>query len=185
MDYWLVAYIVITILLGTGFVAMMYKRGQIPGAMILLVLLLLVFVFYGLRWFKSGTLKGTESTTGPWPPIVNMCPDFMVSYTDAVGKVYCHDATNTYDLKTNTIAGMTTSITINNVPGQTAFLIKDPSRNTSATELKMDTDGTRWPLLANLKNNPGALMNDPRGKFVRWEGVWDGRSLTTENAPLP
>ena len=60
---------------------MLYNRGQTMGAMILLVLILLVFFFFGLRWFPGGNLNGTQPGKMAWPPIVNMCPDFMVSWT--------------------------------------------------------------------------------------------------------
>jgi hypothetical protein len=184
MDFWLIAYILVTIVVGSGTVSMLYKRGQTVGAMILLVLLILVFVFYGLRWFRGGNLQGTQVATGTWPPIVNMCPDFMVSYTDTTG-VYCYDATNTYGLKTYNGAGLTTGLTINNVPNQSALLMKNPNKNQNATDLKSDVGTTisdyRWPTLRNLLT----IAQDPQGKYLKWEGVWDGRSSTPENAPLP
>lgn len=82
------------------------------SAIITLVLLILVFYFFGKRWFQYGQLKGTQgwivanalaqsgstpaagsspnscaptaSTTPPtvWPPIVNHCPDFMILQED-------------------------------------------------------------------------------------------------------
>ena len=172
-------------MLGSGFVSMLYKRGQMVGAMILLALLLLVFVFYGLRWFRAGRLQGTETAKGSWPPIVNMCPDFMVSYTDTTGKVYCYDVTNTYGLKTYNGAGLTTGLTINNSPNQSAFLMMNPNKNQNATTLKTDVatiaSDYRWPTLRNLLT----IAQDPQGKYLKWEGVWDGRSSTPENAPLP
>ncbi len=188
MDFWLIAYIVITIVIGSGLVSWMYKRGQNIGAILLLVLMILVFTFYGLRWFPGGNLNGTTPPAGSvvWPPIVNMCPDFMASWTDPVTKrVYCYDASNTYGLKTYAGAGLTTGLTINNIPGQSAYLIKDPAQNTSAVSLRDDANGARWPFLFLLNKNSNLVLGDPNGKYLRWEGVLDGTNINVNKAPLP
>jgi hypothetical protein len=187
MDFWLIAYIVITIVVGSGLVAFLYKRGQSMGAILLLVLLILVFAFYGLRWFPGGNLNGTQpSGTVAWPPIVNMCPDFMASWKDSLTKrVYCYDASNTYGLKTYNGAGLTTGLTINNVPGQSAYLILNPTSNPNAVSLRDDPNGARWPLLYLLKSNPSLILNDSNGKYLRWEGVLDGANIDVNKAPLP
>jgi hypothetical protein len=186
MDFWLIAYIIITICVGSGLVAWLYKRSQTVGAMILLILLILVFTFYGLRWFQGGELKGSSTTTGAWPPIVNMCPDFMVSWKDPVTKrLYCYDAQNIYNMKTGGGAGLTTGLTINNVPSQSAYLIFNPGQNTGATDLKSDINGARWPFLNLLRTNPSVVLGDSNGKYLRWEGVINGQQITPENAPLP
>ena len=187
MDFWLIAYIIITISVGAGLVSWLYKRGQTMGSMLLLVLLILVFTFYGMRWFEGGNLKG--STVGPnakWPPIVNMCPDFMVQWKDSTtNRVYCYDAGNIYNLKTANGAGLITGLTINNVPSQSAYLIFNPSGNPGATDLRSDTNGARWPFLYLLRTNPSVVLGDTNGKYLRWEGVINGQQITPENAPLP
>jgi hypothetical protein len=83
----------------------MYTQGKQISGMIVLVLLILVFIFFGKRWFQYGQLKGSSAwvtanalaqsgqTSTPsgqcsdgssaisgvsvWPPVVNHCPDFM------------------------------------------------------------------------------------------------------------
>jgi len=83
----------------------MYTQNKPISAMIVLVLLLIVFLFFGQRWFQYGQLKGssgwmqanalaqsgssssgqcsdgsgiaTSSAPTSWPPVVNQCPDFM------------------------------------------------------------------------------------------------------------
>ena len=88
-------------------------------------------------------------------------------------------------MKSYNNAGMTTGLTINNVTGQSAYLIKNPSQNTGATSLSTDSGNTRWPFLGLLTTNLATMTNDPFGKYLRWEGVWDGSTLTVANAPLP
>lgn len=170
MDFWVILYSLICVVVGAGSASFLYKRGQSMAAMIALVLLILVFVFYGLRWFPGGTLNGTKPAGGPWPPIVNMCPDFMASFVDSSNKVYCYDAANVYNMKSATAgtAGLAaTSPTINGV-SQAAYLLQDP------------TATNKNPLKTTLKNSASTLTQDSNGKYVRWEGVWDGRSVTTD-----
>ena len=88
-------------------------------------------------------------------------------------------------MRTYNGAGLTTGLSINNVAGQSAYLIKNNTQNTSAIDLKSDTGGLRWPFLRMLGNNIDTMTNDQYGAFLRWEGVWDGSTLSLGSAPLP
>jgi len=165
--------------IGSGLVAWLYKRGQNIGGILLLVLLILIFMFYGLRWFPGGNLNGTRPGNVVWPPIVNMCPDFMVSWTDTTTKhIYCYDKNNVYNLASGgsgqeslNIDGVSTSV----------YKIFNYTANPPAN-LAADIGGTTWPFLKKLSD--GTVFTDT-GKLIRWEGVYDGQNLTVNNAPLP
>jgi hypothetical protein len=128
------------------------KRQQTIAAMLALVLLIFVFIFFGLRWFPSGTLNGTGRKP-QWPPIVNVCPDFMVAWTSSDGKAYCYDANNVYNLQTagtNRSTGLTTKVAGLGDGNQSAYEIK-----------------------TLIKDIPTASASDTGG-FLRWEGKWNG-----------
>jgi len=184
MDYWVILYSLICIVVGGGFVAMLYNRGQQMGAMVLLVLIILVFLFYGLRWFPGGNLNGTKPGKVTWPPIVNVCPDFMVSWTDKQsGKVYCYDAANIYNLRAATAAPpLQAGLTIGTASSQSAYLLKDPSQGSATSTL--EAGASRWPLASALSRNSGSVLTNA-AKYLRWEGVWDGQTLSAAKAPLP
>jgi hypothetical protein len=198
--WWLILYYVVAILTMTSLAGWLFQSGRPVAAGLTIVLLLLVYVFFGLRWFvnkaaaantnstTAGSCSGSETTSGNKSsiPIVNMCPDFMVTWTDSItGNVYCYDDKNTYNMRTYNGAGLTTGLSINNVAGQSAYLIKNNTQNTSAIDLKSDTGGLRWPFLRMLGNNIDTMTNDQYGAFLRWEGVWDGSTLSLGSAPLP
>lgn len=175
MDFWVILYSLICVVVGGGAVSFLYKRNQSIGAMITLVLLLLVFMLYGLRWFPGGNLNGSQPTPGAWPPIVNMCPDFMASWQDPVNsKVYCYDAANIYNLKTTQNANFVSGKTINSIPGQSVILLQDS---------KASTPSTKNPLQNLLKTNPASITGDSTTSLLRWEGVWDGRLVTADRVP--
>jgi hypothetical protein len=185
MDFVMILYILLCVVIGGGIVSNFYNDNQKVAGITALVLLILIFTFFGLRWFKDGSVKGSQQGTVTWPPIVNMCPDFMVTWTNTDGKIYCYDASNIYGLKTSTCCGLSSkNLKINGLDGQSAFLIKDPSQNTGATNLNNDTNGLRWPLLGKFKTAPQVVVTDAASS-LKWEGVWDGRSSTPTAAPLP
>jgi hypothetical protein len=188
MDYWFIAYMIIVIVLGSSLVAYLFKREQTIGAMVLLVLLLLTFIFYGLRWFPGGKLNGTGASKVAWPPIVNMCPDFMVAWTAPgnqtssstaiiTGDVFCYDVGDIYGLKTasspNVNIGLITSITINEASGQSALKMGAAS----------DPAGKKMSVvrpasgISPVQSYPGATASSP----LRWEGVTDGSTVTISN----
>lgn len=181
MDFWVILYSLVCVVVGGGFVSMLYNRGQTMGAMILLVLILLVFFFFGLRWFPGGNLNGTQPGKMAWPPIVNMCPDFMVSWTAPDKKVYCYDAANVYNLKTASAAGpLKSGLSIGAATNQSAYLLKDTVGTATST---LASEPLRWPLINAMNKEANTVLSS--AKYLRWEGVWDGQSVTATKAPLP
>lgn len=194
MDFWFIAYILISIVLGLAAVSYTYKRGQTISAMLLLVLLIAIFAFYGLRWFQGGSLKGTTGTNIPWPPIVNVCPDFMVSTQalDGAGNkiVYCLDTKNLYGLKS---AAATNNLVASNISYNGAqysgLIMTRGHKGTDVKNLAQDAgkarDDQRYPFLSALRTNlPSVISSVASLKDMRWEGVYDGLTATPDKAPL-
>jgi len=105
LSYAFIMYILISVCLGMYLVKYMYTLNKQISALIVMILLILVFVFFGKRWFQYGQLKGSAEWTKAnalaqsgsaasvaaqcgdtpasgtsltvWPPVVNHCPDFM------------------------------------------------------------------------------------------------------------
>ena len=173
MDFWVIAYILLCVCLGGGIVSILMRRQQTVASMLVLVLLILVFIFFGRRWFPGGNLNGTKPAKVPWPPIVNMCPDFMVTWTAADNKVYCYDANTVYNL--NAVSSPTAPLMQITIDGnrRSAYLINDKASTPTN------------PLKTAFKDTLSTLLTSNDEKFLRWEGVWDGYSATPDNAPTP
>lgn len=193
MDFWVILYSLVCVVVGGGSVNFLFKRGQTMGAIGVLVLLVLIFIFFGLRWFPGGNLNGSKAKAQAWPPIVNMCPDFMVSWKDTGasgnGKIYCYDANNVYGLKTAATAlpMVGGSLTIGTATGQSGYLIKDPTRNGGKAPDNLSADTATapyWPLAKSLSTTASNVLTTT-ARYMRWEGVWDGISLKAANIPLP
>jgi len=81
MKYSLVFYILFCIALGLGGAMKLVRMDRILAAFVFFVLAILIFVFFGLRWFANA---GSDMTS--WPPVVNTCPDYLSAYTTGSGK---------------------------------------------------------------------------------------------------
>ena len=106
LSFAFIAYILVSVCTGLYLIKYMYTLNKPISAMIVMILLILVFIFFGKRWFQYGQLKGSSgwvkmnagtsdqtsatlaaqcsgSGVSPgtiktsWPPVVNVCPDFM------------------------------------------------------------------------------------------------------------
>ena len=190
-NFSLIIYYVIAILVLINVYKWLLSRGQTIAAALSIPLIFLVFYFFYLRWFgkKSKATPKNACTAEessepknrvPFPPIVNMCPDFMVTWTDPNGKIYCYDANNTYDMKAaNTdTTGLTPNLTINGVPGQSAYMILNPSQNTTAKKITDDSGGLRWPMYKAVETTLARIAADSKGKYLRWEGILEGTGQT-------
>lgn len=192
ISFSLIIYILVSSIVTLSTLNYFYSKQQTIGALLSLVLLILIFTFYGLRWFEGGEVKGADTSKAVWPPIVNMCPDYMtvVKGTHTVGSttksgIYCVDAKNIYgDLPD--MVNVTPSNSTDTVKG---YWIKNENNTAGYTSLKQDvstsSDTARWPLLWIIQNQLTRLVTQGDSKYLRWEGVWDGRSASPLRAPLP
>ena len=71
-------FIVVAVLTIAGGSYLMYTMNMGYGALLFFAGSLYVFILYGMRWFGTSGLFGV--TPGPWPPIINTCPDYLTYY---------------------------------------------------------------------------------------------------------
>lgn len=94
MDYYFLAYILLAIFLEFSAISSLASQGRSISAFVVAIMFLMIFVFFGTRWFTSlTTSKGDKcgptklsggslklGYQGPWPPMINTCPDYLVYY---------------------------------------------------------------------------------------------------------
>ena len=74
----LIMYVLFCIFIGLGGVVRLFKMDRTISAVVYLILTVLIFTLFGLRWFGK---DGGADSTSQWPPVVNMCPDYLTAYT--------------------------------------------------------------------------------------------------------
>ncbi len=81
INYKLAAYIMLSAAIGIYGVMFFFKSQKTIAAVLYLILSILIFLFFGLRWFGD---KASSNAPKSWPPIINSCPDYLTAYTRTV-----------------------------------------------------------------------------------------------------
>jgi len=79
MSWGLISYILFCIIVGLTIFMQLLDSGRVLTSILCLILSILIFVFFGLRWFPNGK-SSVFSYNGPWPPLINTCPDYLVYF---------------------------------------------------------------------------------------------------------
>lgn len=155
MEYNFLFYIFLSFVIATGGAYVFFMSGRVIAAILYLIGIIALEVVFGMRWFRAS--GATTATVGPWPPAINVCPDFL-SLTKVAGEPVCVD---TYGVSTGGMSRWTN-------PNQTEdrFLFRLFTTDTGAARVKK-------------------LCDQAKVKSVTWEGVWDGVTCLGGQPPMP
>ena len=156
MEYVFLFYIFLSFVILSGGAFVLFSTGRALAAILYFIGVLIIEIYYGTQWFRS---DGTTTTTfGPWPPSVNVCPDFLSLYTDPTsGKSYCVDTVGVSSILKTWTKGTAP------LPANSFSLFADQS---GATRTK-------------------SLCTEAQRTGVTWEGVWDGAVCMNVSPPIP
>jgi hypothetical protein len=158
MDYLFVAYVFLSIVIGLGVMNYLIRGNRSAAGISYLILAVLIFVFYGKRWFR-----GTQSIftyTGAWPPVINPCPDYLVYYKEASGQDICID-----------MLGMSKN-------GALQVATPEDIKNLATTPL---SDNKKFPFAYKPGMTPEqlkALCEATINAGLTWEGISNGESCS-------
>jgi hypothetical protein len=160
MDLYLIGFIAVAFMIIVGGTYQVYNTNQPPTAILFFIGSLTLFIVYGIRWFGSSPLFNPAS--GPWPPIINTCPDYLTYYqrtVDGVKKDTCID---------------TIGISKDN-----SLLTKFPTNGTipSSNSYYLDISG----LSSDPATKSTQMCNVAMNQKVTWEGVTNGESCVTRS----
>jgi hypothetical protein len=156
MEYVFLFYIFLSFVVATGGVYVLFSNGHPLAAFLYLIGIIVLEAYFGQRWFTPAGKKQTAS--GPWPPALNTCPDFLSLTYLTNGEPVCVD---TIGVSTNGMAKWTG-------PTQTdeKYLFHLFVTTSDAARAQ-------------------SLCDQAKLKGVTWEGVYDGMSCHGGVPPLP
>ncbi len=162
MDYLFLLYILLSIGIVWGGAVVFIQSERSVGGFLFVIGAILVLVYYGLRWFSGASLKATQVSYKSWPPVINLCPDFLTMHKRVVG-------------------GKTEDICVDLVgvsPGGIQRLVD---------ENNIMNDRFVFRLFNNLQGPARIrrLCQECREKRVTWEGVYDGMTCIADKIPNP
>jgi hypothetical protein len=147
INYPLLVYILAVIIVVMTTLTSLYSSERLIAAIASFILFILIFTFFGLRWFKYG-LASTGTYSGNYPAVINTCPDYLSVYKDSTG-TFCVDtvgvALTQSSLKT---------LTRGSTPGPTNKFT--PIYTPGATQAQMD-----------------AMATAAKAAGLSWEGITD------------
>jgi hypothetical protein len=159
MDYSFIAYIFLSIVVGLGTFTQLTKVDRYWAAILSLILFILIFVFYGMRWFRGTSSAFTY--TGSWPPVINMCPDYLVYYKNSPIGGACVD-----------MLGVSTN-------GSLKVFTKEDSSNPPQDRAKY-FPGVYKP---GMTEKELARLCKLSGQYgLTWEGIYNGGSCVYKSA---
>jgi hypothetical protein len=144
---------------------------------IFIPLSLYIFLVYGFQWFGPDGFLSNKLVT--WPPTLNSCPDFLVSYiVPKNGTVPalpgCIDTIG-ISIKPGSFPKATAAGTPVNFTAPTAAV-----NGTTATTLL----GTGW-FATKTGETTGALCQRLQAAGLTWEGIWDGTTCYSDGSSTP
>jgi len=172
-----------------------YMRMFLAGG-IAAIGLFILFIFFGIQYYNAdGTYTSTAvSSTGPWPPSINMCPDFLSLYKVGSGanvNLYCVD---TVGVSTSANNPLTIYVPFTAASGATS-----PATPTDGHKFNLFLKDTDYPNTSNptklnvtytgaclTKNRNECLKQQCMYRGLTWAGFWDGAQLLgTAEPPRP
>ena len=146
VNWYLVAYVLLSILFLIHTTSKLYPMGQTRGV-IYAVGTFFVLLYFGLHWFN----KKTKRTDTVWPPVINMCPDYLTYFESGASKG-CVD-----------MLGVSTNGTLRKV---TSIAARTPQ----------DTFQYTFNSIKNKTTDINTICAECALKGLTWEGVYDGDS---------
>ena len=159
----LILYILFSLCTGLYLVQFAYTQNKPISAMIILVLLILVFMFFGRRWFQYGQLKGSQAWVTANALALSSTTSLPSGSADSIAAL-CAAADD----------GSTPSVwppVINHCPD---FMTMDSSRQCIDTHKLYGTTQigqTTIPPYTGNSNVCGNLSDPAKSQYLRWEGV--------------
>ena len=158
MNIYLVIFIAVAFMVTIGGSLQLNNTSGLYGAALFGIASTVLFIVYGIRWFGDKSLMTPAS--GPWPPMINSCPDYLTSYKRTVGGV-------TKDTCIDTIG----------VSKDNSLLATFPKDGVAPSS------DTYYMDLSGLNSDPAAkstqLCNLALNQKVTWEGITNGESCVT------
>lgn len=150
INYPVTSYTLAVIIFMMTTLSALYRSERLITAISTFITFLLIFVFFGLRWFKYG-LNNTGDYKGNFPPVINTCPDYLSLTKKPNGDSACID---TIGVALNKLVLNTWNSDTSNPPNSYYFT---PVYNTSMTPEQI---------------NPLKAAAVAAG--LSWEGITDG-----------
>jgi len=145
---------------------------------------LLLFIFFGFRWFSSSSKP--DSKKNSWPPTINTCPDYLTFIPAATGT---SGAPNTITgLPTGSKGGCVDYLGVSSGTGAARLTKSEKTAYSSGGSYTgtptYTTTGQIFPYSSSdvTKSTMPTICKACQTAGITWEGVWDGDTCVGSTA---
>lgn len=157
-------FILVSLVVILGSFYLKYSSNQPISAFMLSIGFFVIAIVFGLQWFTLSGEYTTTSSSGGWPPTINVCPDFLSVSSDNAGNHFCID-----------------TIGVSNPPsGSPTGGLQVWSSTHAGPTTQFDLHLTA-PQIKRVQT----LCDQCKNYGLTWEGVWDGITCTGNQPPMP
>jgi hypothetical protein len=175
INWYLVLYVVLSLVfLGYGTNAI-YSTGQIRGVMFGIGSAI-VLIYFGLRWFSSPD----DSTAGEWPPVINMCPDYLTF----IPTIKVDSGSTRTESACADLLGVATSKSSNTANTLQKIKLADVGalyKSNTNRIFKWSSSDITSAIAANNNEQILTICNACKEAGITWEGVFDGDTCVALN----
>jgi hypothetical protein len=178
INWYLVLYVVLSIVFLVYGTKAVYPTGEIRGVIFAIGTALVLF-YFGLKWFGT-----PEATLTQWPPVINMCPDYLTfvpsikssstATTTIPGCVDMLGVSKSGVLHITTSSALTSlTRSENSSPGANYKVFPYSSTDITTATAAGGTSGTE---------KIQEICNACQTAGITWEGVFDGDTCIALNS---
>jgi hypothetical protein len=164
LNYNLIAYVFSVCVIMFYMIRYLQASGRGLALAVTSILFLLIFIFFGIRWFKYGVQGDPTPKSGPWPPVINVCPDY-------------------FTLVNGQCADLVGVLLTGNAQGLKTWTIDD-----SPTKTPIGTAGKYFPYTCTKGNCPsGSISSYTTGTIptITWEGIFPNPQTMPDGSTPP
>lgn len=156
IDYPFILYVLFAIAVCSTAPVYFYNRSKYFAGFASLILFILIFVFYGMRWFSGSTMAGPAAGyKGAWPPQISVCPDYLTYYKSGTTEG-CYNATGSKLGELDSLTNLPTS-----------------------SDITSSTKTFNHIYTSSMKRDQlGPLCQHAKTAKLSWEGITNSESCT-------
>jgi hypothetical protein len=161
VNWYLFGYVLASIFFLVYGTMQVYATGQIRGV-IFAIGVLIILIYFGLRWFGSKVVKTTN-----WPPVINMCPDYLTYVPTLPGSMSQSKPRGTAGCVD--LLGVSTS-SVGIQKAQPSDLVSTTAINPNKIFRYTSADVKTAKVASDLQ----PICDACRSSGITWEGIYDG-----------
>ena len=169
INWYLVFYVILSVMATVYGTFRLYEGGGGVRASVYGIGAALIFISFGYRWFSNPT-----EISKKWPPVINMCPDYLTHVKNVNGSLKSRNGGGCVDMLGVSRTG---SLQVS-MPSEVVSFSSKTASGTSPSANKFFKYTSADVNAARSASELQPICDECKNKGITWEGVYDGDICT-------